>query len=563
MTDAELDQCRHDGALLFSIVSRKMKLKRQGHDWVGLCPFHAEKTSSFTVFPDGHFHCFGCNVHGTVFDFIMQTERVDFPAAKERVAIERGIASSKPRAQKPNGNGADHDEIWLPIVPPPADAPKPSEQQLQCDTLFEYPAANDRLLCYVRRFEAKGDRRKLFLPLSFGVLNGKLGWHDKAPATPRPLYGLNRLSHAAPDEVILLCEGEKAADAAQRLFPDHVAMSWMGGAAADGGADLSPLQGRYVILWPDADKPGRDVMARIAKRIPLARILDTDDLSDGFDAADLEHNGCDDPAAWLRARLHDPYDGLASALMASTWLSRSLPRIDRLLGDFITTTTRAFLVGQTGLGKTMLGLAFAMGIGFGTGFLHWRSNRPARVLYLDGEMPAELLIQRLRDAARRIGREGLIDNVMVLSTEDAEEIAEQWPMLGMFEPLNTDGGHDFIKRLCTALKPDVIILDNVQALLVGVQKDEETWIPVLPLGPVAHQEPHRPTLDRPHSPQHRRPVWHLHQVLAVRYSRPDDTARGRRTRSARDSVHPRLRQGSPPDPRQLGRIRCPHHPPPR
>ena len=175
------------------------------------------------------------------------------------------------------------------------------------------------------------------------------------------------------------------------------------------------------------------------------------------------------------------YAGLAEKLSAGAWLAREQPPIDRLLGDFITTTTRAFIVGRTGLGKTMLGLAAGMGMAFGTGFLHWRSPRPARVLYIDGEMPAELLIQRIRDAARRIGREDLIDNMMVFSTEDSEAIAEQYPMLGMLEPLNTEHGQDFIKRLCSVLKPDVVIFDNVQALLAGVQKEEETWIPVLPL----------------------------------------------------------------------------------
>ena len=217
MTDAELDQCRHDGALLFSVVSRKVKLKRQGRDWIGLCPFHTETTPSFTVFPDGHYHCFGCNAHGSVFDFIMASERVDFPAAKDRVAGERGIAPPKP-----DSKGANHD-TWQPIVPPPAGAQKPSDQQLQCDVLYEYIGANDNLICYVRRVEAKNGKRKQFFPLTYGVLNGKRGWHPRAPEAPRSLYGLNRLSQAAPDGMVLLCEGEKAADAAQRLFPDMVA----------------------------------------------------------------------------------------------------------------------------------------------------------------------------------------------------------------------------------------------------------------------------------------------------------------------------------------------------
>jgi hypothetical protein len=177
----------------------------------------------------------------------------------------------------------------------------------------------------------------------------------------------------------------------------------------------------------------------------------------------------------------DPYDGLAAALSASSWLQRTTLPVTRLLGDLITTTTRAFIVGRTGLGKTLLGLAFAVGMACGTGFLHWRSSRPARVIYIDGEMPAELLIQRIADAAERVGHPDLVENLMVFSLEDAEAIAERWPMLGMFESLNTEEGQNFIKRLCTALRPDVIIFDNVQALLTGVQKEEETWIPVLPL----------------------------------------------------------------------------------
>ena len=134
MTDTELDQCRHDGALLISLVSRKVELKREGHELKGICPFHAEKSASFTVFSDGHYHCFGCNAHGTMFDFVMQTEHIDFPAAIKRVAAERGIASSM---RGKSGNGALHGAMWQPIVPPPSDAPKPTEVQLRCDMLHE------------------------------------------------------------------------------------------------------------------------------------------------------------------------------------------------------------------------------------------------------------------------------------------------------------------------------------------------------------------------------------------------------------------------------------------
>jgi hypothetical protein len=241
-------------------------------------------------------------MHGTVFDFVMLRDHVEFPRSVEIVAAACGIDPSKTKATKVNGRrGGD---IWTPTLPLPWD--QPSEQQLLCDVLHEYCAADDQVICYVRRHEAKAGKRKLFVPLTYGELNGKHGWHDRAPNPPRPLYGLNRLSHGPPDAIVLLCEGEKAADAAQRLFPGMIAMTWMGGASADSTADLVPLLNRVVILWPDADQPGRHVMARIAQRLTQACIADTTGLADGYDAADLEHDGCDDPEAWLKARLPEP-----------------------------------------------------------------------------------------------------------------------------------------------------------------------------------------------------------------------------------------------------------------
>ena len=297
MTDAELDQCRHDGALLRSIVADQVKLTREGREWKGLCPFHNETIPSFTVYEDGHFYCYGCGAHGTSFDYVMKRDGVEFPEAAKRVAAEIGAAPSRAKPEQP-ANGTHTGAIWQPIVPPPADAPLPTADQLRCDTLHEYRDANDRVLCYVRRVEAKSDKAKQFYPLTFGVLDGKTGWHTKAPDKPKPLYGLNRLAHA-PDAVVLLCEGEKSADAAQRLFPDMVAMSWMGGVNGDGGADLAPLAGRNVIIWGDADEVGGKAVARLVKRLPDAHWVDTAGLPDGYDAADLESDGCADPDAWL------------------------------------------------------------------------------------------------------------------------------------------------------------------------------------------------------------------------------------------------------------------------
>ncbi|TMA53041.1 MAG: DNA primase [Deltaproteobacteria bacterium] len=79
-------------ASLTEVVSDVVTLRRRGRSAVGLCPFHAEKTPSFTVSEErGFFHCFGCGVHGDVFAFVMRTESLAFPEAVRRVAERFGI----------------------------------------------------------------------------------------------------------------------------------------------------------------------------------------------------------------------------------------------------------------------------------------------------------------------------------------------------------------------------------------------------------------------------------------------------------------------------------------
>jgi hypothetical protein len=111
-------------------------------------------------------------------------------------------------------------------------------------------------LCYTFRKD-KPDGKKDFVPLCFAAApSGSLQWVEMAPPSPRPLFGLDKLAAATPDTPILLVEGEKTADAAQALFPDHVCMTWMGGSSATAKADFSPLAGRNVTIWPDNDAPG-------------------------------------------------------------------------------------------------------------------------------------------------------------------------------------------------------------------------------------------------------------------------------------------------------------------
>ena len=71
------------------IVSRRVALHKHGREFKGLCPFHNEKTPSFTVVDDKNFyHCFGCGAHGDVITFTMETDGLSFPEAVERLAFQ-------------------------------------------------------------------------------------------------------------------------------------------------------------------------------------------------------------------------------------------------------------------------------------------------------------------------------------------------------------------------------------------------------------------------------------------------------------------------------------------
>lgn len=175
-------------------------------------------------------------------------------------------------------------------------------------------------------------------------------------------------------------------------------------------------------------------------------------------------------------------NALRDFLSADAWLDRDVPDEDRLLGDLITTTTRTFLVGKTGLGKTQLALAIAIGMASGRGFMHWRSHRAARVLIVDGEMPAALIKQRMQDAIQRAGVRPDPTNLILYARDLEDEFARRFPQLGRMDALNTPAGRAWLLAFIDALGGvDVVIFDNVMSLVAGDQKDEVSWTDTTPL----------------------------------------------------------------------------------
>jgi|GEM_PF-683950 len=354
---------------LVAIIGARIALTRQGGEWLGLCPFHTEKTPSFTVNPaKGFYHCFGCGAHGDVIHFIQDFHRLDFRAAC------RVLGAAGPSTSPRHRSSAT---APMPPVDMPADiyaglqSADPGERlpatgvPVRCwnpknpahpwvtyrpSAVHPYHAADGRLLgCVLRidlpeRATATGPRpaRKITPTIRFARFadgapdaatprgtDPREAWCHWPFDKPRPLYRLPDLAARTADQVLVV-EGEKAADAARRLFDalPIVVTTWPGGAKAIRHVDWSPLAGRDVLLWGDADAPGEaamlgyedsaggtvDGVAQLCRRIGAAQIRYVPwdrNRPRGWDAADAaaetKAQGLQigDLMVWLNGRLRD------------------------------------------------------------------------------------------------------------------------------------------------------------------------------------------------------------------------------------------------------------------
>lgn len=153
-------------------------------------------------------------------------------------------------------------------------------------------------ICRYDYIDANGDRKKTYTPFTFSS-NGR--WEAKAWSSPRPLYKLHEIVNNQ-DKKIIITEGEKAADAAQKIVGDkYICTCWPNGASAVKHSDFTVLEGRQVILWPDSDTAGFKAMNEVVQKIqPIVKTLKliNTNLPDGHDAANVSHYTLKDFTSW-------------------------------------------------------------------------------------------------------------------------------------------------------------------------------------------------------------------------------------------------------------------------
>ena len=187
---------------------------------------------------------------------------------------------------------------WCPILPIPSDVPKvkPHPRLGRPSSWWCYRDHDGQCLGYICRFDSS-DGGKVILPLTYcEAPDGRREWQWKAFTFPRPLYGLDRLA-TLPAAPVIVAEGEKTADAAAALFTDWVAVTSPGGGKAAEKTDWTPLQGRYVTVWPDHDVTGtsyaKDVarFAQAAGAATLSVVNVPANFPKGWDLADVPPEG--------------------------------------------------------------------------------------------------------------------------------------------------------------------------------------------------------------------------------------------------------------------------------
>ena len=240
--------------------------RREGSGWKCRCPAHDDRSPSLHISDrdDGGLlaKCFGGCDQSMLLPAML--------AAGVDVAPPGAVAPQRCRVRPASGSSRESvSDGWVPIMPVPDDARAPPLNG--ASATWCYRDADGRPLFYVARHEPRtAVERKRFCPWIFCEnAGGRRKWCPKAPPAPRPLYGLELLA-ACPDASVLVTEGEKAADAARKILPDFVVVTSPNGSEAAGRADWSPLAGRHVTVWPDADEAGGKFAAEVADLVTTA-----------------------------------------------------------------------------------------------------------------------------------------------------------------------------------------------------------------------------------------------------------------------------------------------------
>lgn len=282
---------------IYDVISQHIELEPKGPHYVACCPFHDEKTPSFTVTPSkGIYSCFGCGKTGDAISFLMEYKGISYPDACKELGHQNEVEAKPRRTAKTSSD-------WQPVHPIPAGVPTPNFTTAKgtASLVWTYTDQTGQPIGYICRFDLPNGKKEV-LPLTWCTNGSKADWKWQGFATPRPIYNLHNV--VASSLPVIIVEGEKAASAAGNLLPGCVPTCWPGGTSGVKHVDFSPLAGRSVYLWPDNDEPGKKAMAQVKDALlqlgcQVRWVNPPTDAPKGWDIADSPSWRREDAARYL------------------------------------------------------------------------------------------------------------------------------------------------------------------------------------------------------------------------------------------------------------------------
>lgn len=272
---SDVERLRRDVSLADTAASFGLKLEADGREFVACCPLHSEDTPSFTIFTGNdhieRFHCFGCGERGDVLDFVRAIKGANLPEAINILGGSKNAPNIAPKKIQARDIYAD----IVPLAPvseiergknvrlynPKRRGEKSEWGSFKPSMVFPYRREDGSLVGYVLRHDLPDGGKETPMVMWVCLPDGTECWSRYPFPKLRPLYGLDQLGDARQ---VLVVEGEKCRDKLAR-YTGRTVVSWPGGTYGVEHTDWSPLAGRNVVGWPDADAPGLSTMDRIGE----------------------------------------------------------------------------------------------------------------------------------------------------------------------------------------------------------------------------------------------------------------------------------------------------------
>lgn len=291
------------------------------------------------------------------------------------------------------------------------------------------------------------------------------------------LYNLPNVPKA---EVVIVTEGEAKADLLNSW--GMVATSMDSGAGSNLTDEMiAQLSGRRIVILRDNDEPGLKFAEKTARALvnecPEVKVVLLPGLPEKGDIIDWAKEPGND---WSRLaqiiaqaepwKDEGPAKSGYKALTISSFLSINLPERGCIINPVVPEQGLVMVYGPRGNGKTWFVLQMAYGTASGGMVVnHWEAPKPRRVLYIDGEMPARTMQERLASIVAGSDKEPPDPSYLSIITPDLQDMA--------MPNLAHQAGQEALEPLVQ--NTDVVIVDNLACLARhGRENDSESWLPV-------------------------------------------------------------------------------------